>query len=142
MIFAWNDGGPETFLIVMIIFAFIDVVAICISCLGLFGLAAYAVQKRTKEIGIRKVMGASNLKIIKLISSEFMILVGISNIIAWPLAYYLISKWLQNFAYHVSLDWWIFIFAGSIAAVIAMITIGFQTTKAASANPVKALKYE
>jgi len=123
-------------------FNFLSVLAIFIACLGLLGLAFFTIERRTKEIGIRKVLGASVLDIITLLSKDFTKLVVVANVIAWPIAYYAMNKWLQNFAYRSSLNIWIFILAGAIALIIALITISFQSTKAAIANPADSLRYE
>jgi len=116
--------------------------AITIACMGLFSLAALASASRTKEIGIRKVLGASVRTILILLSKEFTRLVLISNIIAWPIAYYMMKKWLQNFAYRVDIGWWVFALAGGLALLIALLTVSTQAIKAALANPVEALRYE
>ncbi len=126
----------------MQIFSQLTLIAIMISCLGLFGLAAFITQQRTKEIGIRKVLGGSISNVIGLISREFILLVSVANIIAWPVAYYLMDNWLQNFAYKTEIGWWIFLFAGGSALIIALLTVSSQAIKAAIANPVEALKYE
>ena len=118
------------------------VFAILIACLGLLGLVAYAAEQRTKEIGIRKVLGASVTNIITMMSRDFLKLVLIASIIAFPLAWYAMHKWLQDFAYRISISAWIFVGAGLIAILIAFITIGFQAVKAAVANPVKSLRTE
>lgn len=115
---------------------------ILISCLGLFGLAAFDTERRTKEIGIRKVLGANTNSLIALLSKDFLKLVAIAIIFASPLAYYLMNKWLQDFAYRVDISWWIFIVAGALALFIALITVSFQAIKAAIANPVKSLRTE
>jgi putative ABC transport system permease protein len=117
-------------------------VGIFISCLGLLGLVTYATEQRTKEIGIRKALGASTPGIMGLLSKEFIKLVIIGNIIAWPVSYYFINGWLQDFAYRVDLGWGVFVLAGGLALVIALLTVSAQTVKAALANPVEALKYE
>ncbi len=124
------------------IFSAFSVLAIFIACLGLFGLTAFTVERRIKEIGIRKVLGASISTIVFLISKEFLKWVLIANLIAWPVAYYFMNEWLQNFAYRNEITLWAFIFSGIIALVIALITISSQTIKAATANPVKSLRYE
>jgi len=116
--------------------------AIFISCLGLFGLASFVAEQRTKEIGVRKVLGASILNLWGLLSKEFIILVIISFIIATPIAYYLMHSWLQNYQYRTELSWWIFAAAGTGALVITMLTVSFQSIKAALANPVKSLRTE
>ena len=117
-------------------------ISVFLACLGLFGLAALAAINRTKEIGIRKVLGASLPVIVKLLSKDFLKLVVIALIIAAPLAWYFMNKWLQDFAYRISIGWWIFIIAGALALLIAFITIGFQAVKAGIANPVKSLRTE
>jgi ABC-type antimicrobial peptide transport system permease subunit len=117
-------------------------IAIFISCLGLFGLATYTAQVKTKEIGIRKVLGASVPSIVKLISIDFLKLVVISILIAVPVAWIAMSQWLQEFEYRASLSWWIFFVSGMTSLLIAFITISFQSIKAAIANPVKSLKTE
>jgi len=116
--------------------------AIVIACLGLFGLAAYAAEQRNKEIGIRKVLGASVANIVTMLSADFIKLVFIAMLIALPLAWYVMYKWLQDFAYRVSIHWWILAIAGIIAIAIAFITISFQSIKAALTNPVKSLRSE
>jgi putative ABC transport system permease protein len=118
------------------------ILAIFISCLGLLGLASYSTMQRTREIGIRKVMGASVSNIINLLSKEFLKLVIISFFIAAPVAWYFMHKWLADFAYRTDISWWIFVSAGMLAVLIAVITISFQAIKAAVANPVKALRTE
>ncbi|HEX3385988.1 MAG TPA: ABC transporter permease [Mucilaginibacter sp.] len=116
--------------------------AIVISCLGLFGLAAYTAERRTKEIGIRKVLGASITSVTALLSKDFLTLVGLSCIAAFPLAYYAMSKWLKGYDYHIDIHLWVFAAAGMTAAVIALITVSYQAIKAALANPVKSLRSE
>jgi putative ABC transport system permease protein len=116
--------------------------AIIISCLGLFGLASYSAERRIKEVGIRKVLGASVQSIVTLLSKHFIKLVLISNLIAWPLAWFALSKWLEGYAYRIQISWWIFILAGVAAMLIALITVSFMAIKAAAANPVKSLKTE
>ena len=117
-------------------------IAIFISCLGLFGLATYTAQVKTKEIGIRKVLGASVSGIITLISKDFLRLVIIAIVIATPVAWFAMNKWLQGFAYRVNISWWVFVIAGILATVIALLTISLQAIKAALANPVKSLRTE
>lgn len=116
--------------------------AIFIACLGLFGLAAFIAEQRTKEIGIRKVLGASVAGIVQLFSREFLKLVLIAFVIAAPLSWYFMHHWLQDFAYRVDISWWIFLVAGASAFVIALLTVSFQAIKAAVANPVKSLRTE
>jgi putative ABC transport system permease protein len=117
-------------------------IAILISCLGLFGLAAYSAIKRTKEIGVRKVLGASVSNIVALLSKDFIMLVVIAIVIAAPLAYFIMHRWLQDFAYRTNISLLIFIAAGLLAVMIALATISFQAIKAAIANPVKSLRTE
>ena len=117
-------------------------IAIFIGCLGLFGLAAYAAERRKKEIGIRKTLGASVQNIVYLLSSDFLKLVLLALLIASPVAWYFMQQWLQDFAYRTSMPWWIFLVAGVLALVIAIITTSFQAIKAAVANPVKSLRTE
>jgi putative ABC transport system permease protein len=118
--------------------------ALCvlIACMGLLGLVSLAAERRTKEIGIRKVLGASLIDVFLLLSSEFIVLLGISMLIAWPVAWYVMHRWLQGFAYRIDLDWYTFVLAGVIALVIAGLTVGYQALKAATANPVESLRYE
>lgn len=123
-------------------FGLFTVLAICISCLGLLGLASFTAQRRTKEIGIRKVLGATVSGLITLMTREFAVLVFISVLIAGPAAWYVMHRWLQNFAYRIEISPWLFLGVGLAALCIAATTAGFQTVKAALANPVKALRYE
>ncbi|GGG09211.1 ABC transporter permease [Dokdonia pacifica] len=118
------------------------ILAIFISCLGLFGLATYTAEKRRKEIGVRKVLGASITAIVKLLSKDFLKLVLISIVIAIPIAWYYIQNWLQDYSYRIDINWWVFIIAGLLAIVIAMFTVSFQAIRAAIANPAKSLKTE
>lgn len=118
------------------------ILAVLISCLGLLGLASYSTMQRTKEIGVRKVMGASVGNIINLLSKDFLKLVAISFIIAAPVAWFFMHRWLQDFAYRTQIGWWIFVAAGIIALTIALATVSFQALKAAMANPVKSLRTE
>jgi putative ABC transport system permease protein len=119
-----------------------SVLAIVIACLGLFGLATFIAEQRTKEIGIRKVLGASVNGIVQLLSKDFVRLVLIAFVIATPVAWWAMNKWLQDFAYRVNLDWWIFLLAGIAALFIALVTVSFQAIRAALANPVKNLRTE
>jgi putative ABC transport system permease protein len=116
--------------------------AIIISCLGLFGLAAYTAERRTKEIGIRKVLGASAIGLAGLLSKDFLRLVFFSCIIAFPVAWWIMHNWLQDYEYRINITWWIFFAAGFLAILIALITVSFQAIKAAMANPVKSLRSE
>jgi ABC-type antimicrobial peptide transport system permease subunit len=124
------------------LFNFFAGIAIFISCLGLFGLATYTAQVKTKEIGIRKVLGASVASIVELLSKDFLKLVIIAIVIATPLAWWAIHKWLEGFAYRTDIPWWIFAIAGLLALLIALVTVSFQAVKAAVANPVKSLRSE
>ncbi len=119
-----------------------SVLAILIACLGLFGLATYIAEQRTKEIGIRKVLGASVQGIIRLLSKDFMKLVAISFVIATPISWWFMSKWLNDFAYRIQIEWWIFAMAGFMALIIALGTVSFQAIRAAVSNPVKSLRTE
>ncbi len=124
------------------IFTIFSFIAIFIACLGLFGLSAFTITQRIKEIGIRKVLGASITSIVTLLSKDFMKLVIIASVIAFPIAWYAMHNWLQDFAYRISIPWWAFILAGILTALIALLTISFQAIKAAAANPVKSLRTE
>jgi ABC-type antimicrobial peptide transport system permease subunit len=124
------------------IFSYFSLLAIIISCLGLIGLSSFMTERRTKEIGIRKINGAKATEIFYLLSGEYIIWVMISIIIACPIAWYVMNKWLQNFAYRINMSWWVFILAGIIALFIALLTVSFQSFRAASKNPVEALRYE
>ncbi|MGN6397335.1 MAG: ABC transporter permease [Mucilaginibacter sp.] len=115
---------------------------IIISCLGLFGLASYSAEKRIKEIGIRKVLGATVQNITLLLSKNFLRLVLLANLIAWPIAWFMMHRWLQDFAYRISIQWWIFALAGIVSILIAFFTVSFQSIKAAVTNPVKSLRSE
>jgi putative ABC transport system permease protein len=117
-------------------------VAILISCLGLFGLSAFIAEQRTKEIGIRKVLGATVPQMAGMLSKDFLKLVLLASLIAFPIAWWLMNKWLENYQYHIVLHWSIFLLAGFIAIIIAMMTIGFQSIKASVANPIKSLRTE
>jgi putative ABC transport system permease protein len=121
---------------------FFAVLAILISCLGLFGLATFVAEQRTKEIGVRKVLGASVFNVWRLLSKEFAFLVIISLFVASPLAYYFMNNWLQNYQYRADLSWWIFAAAGTGALTITLLTVSFQAIKAAIANPIKSLRTE
>jgi putative ABC transport system permease protein len=116
--------------------------AVLISCLGLFGLAAHAAQQRTKEIGVRKVLGATTAGIVSLLSRDFLKLVLIALILAAPVTWYLMDRWLQDFAFRIAIPWWVFAVAGMAAVVVAFVTVGYQSVKAALANPVESLRSE
>jgi len=120
-------------------FAFL---AIFISCLGLLGLAMFTAEQRTKEFGIRKVLGAKVGTLFGLLSREFLLLVLIAFVVASPVAWWAMHIWLQNFAYHIEVQWWVFLLAGGAALLIALLTVSFQALKVAVANPVKSLRTE
>ena len=122
--------------------SFFAVLAIFISCMGLFGMASFVAEQRTKEIGIRKALGASVLNVWKLLSTEFVLIVLLSCAIAIPVAYYFLAKWLMNYEYHAAISWWIFVLSVVGALVITLLTVSFQAIKAAIANPVKSLRTE
>jgi ABC-type antimicrobial peptide transport system permease subunit len=118
------------------------ILAILISCMGLFGLASFIAEQRTKEIGIRKVVGASVFNLWKLLSKDFIILVAISCLIAIPIAHYFLTEWLIKFEYRTELTWWIFAVTSIAALVITLLTVSYQAVKAARMNPVKSLRSE
>jgi putative ABC transport system permease protein len=124
------------------VFGAFAILAIFIACLGLFGLTVFAAEQRTKEIGIRKVLGASVAKIFLLLSKEFIRWVLLANLIAWPMAYFTMNKWLENFAYRIQLSVLAFIVSGGIALLIAYLTVSYQSIKSARTNPVNSLRYE
>ena len=121
---------------------FFAILAIAISCLGLFGLASFVAEQRTKEIGVRKVLGASTMNLWGLLSKEFVLLVIISLFIASPIAYYFMENWIQKYSYHTDISWWVFVAAGAGSLIITLLTVSFQAIKAALMNPVKSLKTE
>jgi putative ABC transport system permease protein len=135
-LFYREDHIRETILLIV---AFLTIL---IACLGLFGLATYAAEQRIKEIGVRKVLGASISSIVAMLSKDFLKLVCIAAVIAFPVAWFAMNKWLQEFAYRINIEWWILATAGLIAAIIAFVTISYQAIKAATANPVKSLRTE
>jgi putative ABC transport system permease protein len=122
------------------LFGFFSLIAIVIACIGLFALVAFMVRQRAKEIGVRKVLGASLQHVMILLTKEFIQLILLANIISWPLGWFLMNNWLSDFAYRISISWWIFGLSGLTAVFIALATISFQAFKAATANPVKALR--
>jgi putative ABC transport system permease protein len=124
------------------IFTVFACIAIFIACLGLFGLSAFAISQRIKEIGVRKVLGANVQGIVALLSKDFLKLVGIAAVMAFPVAWYAMNNWLKDFAYRIDIQWWVFIVAGILAATIAFVTVSFQAIKAAVSNPVKSLRTE
>ena len=124
------------------LFKYFSFLSILIACLGLFGLASLSAQRRTKEIGIRKVLGASISHTALVLSREFLVWVVVANIIAFPFAWYAMHRWLEDFAYRVGIEWWMFVLAGGLSLFIALLTVGTQAVKAALANPIDALRYE
>jgi putative ABC transport system permease protein len=124
------------------LFTIFSCIAIFIACLGLFGLSAFTITQRVKEIGVRKVLGASVRQIVLELSKDFLLLVLISAVIAIPVAGWSMHEWLADFAFHTEMSWWIFAAAGIISLIIAFVTISFQSIKAALANPVKSLRSE
>jgi putative ABC transport system permease protein len=122
--------------------SYFAVLAIFISCLGLFGMASFVAEQRTKEIGIRKVLGASVVNLWRLLSKEFVLLVILSCVFAAPLAYYFSSSWLENYDYRITIGWQVFVWAAASALLITLITVSFQAIKAAIANPIKSLRTE
>ena len=118
------------------------ILAIFISCMGLLGLAMFTAEQRTKEIGIRKVLGAGIFSLLTLLSGEFLVLVLIALVIASPLAWWAMHSWLHNYAYQIPIEWWFFGLAGALAILITLATVSFQAIRAASANPVKSLRSE
>ena len=125
-----------------ILFVYLVIMGILIACLGLLGLATFAAQQRVKEIGVRKVLGASVLHVVALLSKDFLKFVVIALILSVPIAWYVMNEWLKDFAYRIIIEWWVFLAAGIIALLIALFTISFQAIKAAIANPVKSLRTE
>jgi ABC-type antimicrobial peptide transport system permease subunit len=125
-----------------LVFKYFSILAIIISCIGLFGLSSFALEQQTKEIGIRKVLGASIVGIITQLMSNFLKWVIIGNLIAWPIAYFAMNKWLQNFAYRIDISIWTFMLSTALAMSIALLTVSCQSVKAATANPVDSLRYE
>ncbi|MBN1561998.1 FtsX-like permease family protein, partial [candidate division KSB1 bacterium] len=128
--------------VIRTLFTISTLLAIFISCLGLFGLASFLNEQKTKEVGIRKVLGASIPSILGILTRDITKWIVVANIIAWPIAYFSMRLWLQNFAYKVNLSWWLFVLAGLFALVIALVTVSFQAIRTAAANPVKTLRYE
>lgn len=124
------------------IFLYFSILSVLIACLGLYGLTSFATEQRTKEIGIRKVLGASVLSVTRLITKDFIKLVVVAIVIASPIAWYFMDKWLQDFSYKIDIQWWFFVTAGLMAVAIAILTVGYQAIKAALMNPVKSLKSE
>jgi putative ABC transport system permease protein len=119
-----------------------SLLAIFIGCLGLFGMASYTTEQRTKEIGIRKVLGASSISIVRMLSKEYLVLVAVGNLIAWPVAYFLVKSWLDDFAYRTALAPWIFVTAALLSLAVSLLTVSYQSLKAAVSNPSDSLRYE
>lgn len=124
------------------LFAVFAVLAILIGCLGLFGLSSFTALQKTREIAIRKVLGSSVFNIVRLLSKEFLVLIGVAILIAWPIVYFSMEEWLSNYPYRIEIDWVSFVLSGIAVVVIALVTIGYHTIKSATANPVDALNYE
>jgi ABC-type antimicrobial peptide transport system permease subunit len=118
------------------------ILAIFISCLGLFGMASFMTEQRTKEIGVRKVLGATAFNLWRLLSTDFVMLVIIALLISIPVSYYFMHRWLQGYQYHAAISWWIFAITAAGAVVITLLTVSYQSIKAALANPVKSLRSE
>ena len=124
------------------VFRSFSLLAIFIACLGLLGLVAYTAQQRTREIGVRKVLGASASRIVLLLLKEFVVLIAVAFVVAVPIAYFSMNYWLKNFAYRIEISWGIFLIAGSLTLAIALLTVSYQSIKAALTNPVDSLRYE
>lgn len=118
------------------------ILAVVISCLGIFGMAVFQAEQRTKEIGIRKVLGATAIEITTMLTQNLTKWVFMANFIAWPVAWYFASQWLQRFAYRTEIDWWVFALAGTLALLIALLTVSTQAIRAALMNPVESLRRE
>ena len=124
------------------LFGYFTILAIFIACLGLLGLSSYSAEQKIREIGIRRVLGSTAHQVVVLLTKQFLILVASANIIAWPVAFFIMNKWLENFAYRASLSVFLFILSAVIALLIALMTVIFYAYRAANINPAKALKYE
>jgi len=135
-LFYVEDERRQTILI------WVALATIFIACLGLFGLATYSAEQRVKEIGVRKVLGATAVNLASLLSKDFLKLVLIANGIAFPIAWWATNKWLQEYAYHINIEWWVFGLAGASAIIIALLTVSYQAVRAALTNPVKNLRTE
>ena len=137
--FAARYAADNQFKVVMGLFSSL---AIVIACIGLFGVSLFTAERRTKEVGIRKVLGASVLEIATMLTGDLAKWILLANVLAWPLAYYAMNRWLQGFAYHITINIWAFLAAGLFTLVVAMLTVGLQSLRAATANPVESLRYE
>jgi putative ABC transport system permease protein len=124
------------------IFGYFSILAIFIACLGLFGLVSFVSENKTKEIGIRKVLGASVRNVVSTLTKDFVVWTVLANIIAWPIAYFVMNKWLHDFAYRIEISWWVFVLSGGVTLLIVLLTVCYQAIKAAMANPVESLRYE
>jgi putative ABC transport system permease protein len=124
------------------ILKYFTMLAVFVSCLGMLGLVSFMAEQRTKEVAIRKVLGARNANIVGILSREFLILVGIANLLAWPVSYHFLNKWIRGFAFHTNIGWWIFVLSGAAALIIAFCTVSFRSLRAAVADPVDSLRYE
>lgn len=124
------------------IFSYFSLLAILIGCLGIFGLSTYTAQQRIKEIGIRKALGASAVSVFTLLSKDFLKLVLVAICIASPVAWWVMNKWLAGFAYRIDIEWWVFLLTGAVSLLIALLTVSYQSVKAALTNPIKSLRSE
>ncbi len=141
----WEGKGPEDYMTMTdasVDYKYFTFLAILISCLGLFGMASFTAEQRTKEIGIRKILGASITNIIMMISKDFLVLLFVSNVIAWPIAYFLMERLLNNYAYRTNIALWIFLASGMMAILVALLTVCIKIVRTAYANPVDSLRYE
>jgi putative ABC transport system permease protein len=126
----------------MKVFTYFSIISIIISCLGLYALITFTLEQRVKEIGIRKVMGAGIFNIVLMMAKDFVVLVCVAILIAFPVSWYFMHSWLQDFANRIDMAWWMFMLAAGISVLVAGITLSLKTLKAASANPVNSLRYE
>ena len=124
------------------IFKYFSILAIFIACIGLYGLTAFMIERKVKEVGIHKVLGANIAKIVFMLSKKYLLWIIVSNVIAVPVVYYFMNNWLSDFAYRIGIDVWVFVISGCAAFLIALATVSYQAIKAATANPVEALRYE
>jgi putative ABC transport system permease protein len=124
------------------IYTYFGLLAVLVACLGLFGLASFIIERRTKEIGIRKALGAGVKRLVLSLSAEFLKAVLLANLIAWPMAFIFLNRWLQTFPYRISIAWWFFLVGGALSVLIAFLTVSYQSLRSARANPVDTLRYE